>query len=547
MNNRIFLPLFFAFLGVTLLGAVGWRIRAYQRGEVHATINSEERLDPAQAGGQDRRIAGTDAQQAMQTGGGAEVVANRTAVTPAPTPNGTPSRAPMSLREQRFAEALAAAQKASAEQPQKIAVRRPEAAAPVAAPPTKPVEKPGILTRIGNAISNAFNGNSSANAAPQQQPPQQNNPPKHEAKERDQADKPKEKDPTSDTTPPQLQSAMFQPPAIQDGQETTLIVTAIDDLSGIRNISGSVTSPTGKALQGFAAQREAPESSRYLARIAVPKDAEQGVWRINFLSLTDNAGNTTNINGQMAAGAYSFTVTSARSDNTPPTLRAVYVEKRSMSGGEKNTVFVQATDDKSGVAIVSGVFQSPTKSARVGFGCRITGTDQFECDLVAPNPVDCGDWQLEQIQMQDKAQNNITVRSDNPIVAGVKINMLADHCDSTPPVVESIVLDPVEVSNVADSIVTATARVTDDNGVQSVGGSMLGPMPQEKGSQPPHIYFSFQKTDDPQIWIAKITVPKLSAKGTWNVNWLLPQDKSNNNRTYTQADPVLANAKITVR
>jgi len=546
VNNRIFLPLFFALLGVTLLGAVGWRILAYQRGDVHATINSEGRLDPAQADGQDRRIAGTDAQQAMPTDGGAEVVANRTAVTPASVQNGMQSRAPMSLREQRFAEALAAAQKASAEQPQKIAVRRPEAAAPIVAPPTKPVEKPCILTRIGNAISNAFNSNSTANAAPQPQQ-QQNNPPKHDpAKEKDQGDKPKEKDPTSDTTPPQLQSAIFQPPAIQDGQETTLIVTAIDDLSGIRNISGSVASPTGKALQGFAAQRETPDSSRYLARIAVPKDAEQGVWRVNFLSLTDNAGNTTNINGQMAAGAYSFTVTSARPDNTPPTLRAVYVEKRSMSGGEKNTVFVQATDDKSGVAIISGVFQSPAKTARIGFGCRNTGPDQFECDLVAPSPVDCGDWQLEQIQMQDKAQNNITVRSDNPIVAAVKINMLSDHCDNTPPVVENLVLDPQDVSNAADSVVTATATVTDDTGVQSVSGQLAGPMP-DKGGQPPRIFFAFQKTDDPQIWSAKINIPKFAAKGTWTVVWLMPMDKSNNTRTYSQTDPVLANAKITVR
>ena len=42
---------------------------------------------------------------------------------------------------------------------------------------------------------------------------------------------------------------VFQPPAISDGAETMLIVTAQDDLSGIRNVSGSVASPTGKALQ----------------------------------------------------------------------------------------------------------------------------------------------------------------------------------------------------------------------------------------------------------------------------------------------------------
>jgi hypothetical protein len=323
-----------------------------------------------------------------------------------------------------------------------------------------------------------------------------------------------------------------------------LIVTAADDLSGIRNISGSVSSPTGKALQGFAAQHEAPESPRYIARIMVPKDAEQGMWKLNFLSITDNAGNTTNINSTYNA-SYVFSVTSARSDSTPPTLRSVYVEKRSMSGGDKNTVFVTATDDKSGVAIVSGVFQSPAKTARIGFGCRSTGPDQFECDVVPPKNVDCGDWQLEQIQLQDKAQNPVTVRGDNPIVAAVKINVLSDKCDSVAPSVENLVLDPMDVSNTNDSTVTATVTVSDDaSGVASVSGQVAGP-PSDNG-QPPRIYFAFQPTDVPQTWVGKIAIPKFAAKGTWTVVWLQALDKSNNMKTYSQADPVIQNAKITV-
>ena len=92
-----------------------------------------------------------------------------------------------------------------------------------------------------------------------------------------------------------------------------------------------MSSPTGKALQGFAAQRETPDGNRYLARIAVPKDAEQGIWKINFLSLTDNASNTVNINGnQLGAG---FRVISSRPDSTPPALRshAARITRRSRS------------------------------------------------------------------------------------------------------------------------------------------------------------------------------------------------------------------------
>ena len=545
MNNRTFLPLFFVLLAVALVGAVGWRVHEYRQGGVRATINGPAALDSAPVAARDGSSVG--ARQPAVIHEKPELASN-SYTTPATGTTQPATAQKMTLREQRFAEALAAAQKASAEQPpQKIAVSRPEAPPPIVnAPQPKPAEKQGLLARIGNAITNAFSGNSSA-ASPAPQPPQQNNPSQrhdnpHEGDTRDKPEK--AKDPTSDTTAPQLQSLVFQPPAITDGQETTLIVTAVDDLSGIRNISGSVASPTGKALQGFAAQREAPESSRYMARIMVPKDAEQGLWRINFLSITDNAGNTMNINSSYNGG-YGFSVTSARPDSTPPTLRAVYVDKRSMNGGEKNTVFVQATDDKSGVAIVSGVFQSPAKTARIGFGCRATGPETFECDLVPPKSVDCGDWQLEQIQLQDKAQNMATVRGDNPIVSAVKINVLSDKCDSLPPSVESLVLDPVDVSNENDSVVTATATATDDlSGVMSVSGQMVGPV-GDKG-QLPHIYFAFQATDVPRTWVAKVLVPKFAAKGTWSMVWLQTLDKSNNMKTYSQADAVIQNVKITV-
>lgn len=542
MSTRSFLLLFFAALGVVLAAAIGWRIHAYTKGDVRSTINGPV-ADSAPSGMREGRRGNTIAPQDAASADSSTTVAYAAPAAGSVQMAPRAAASGMSIREQRFAEALAAAQKASAEQPQRIVVQRP-APAPAIAPPPKPAEKPGILARIGNAISNAFNGSTSANAAPQ--PPNGPNQGQHTPREKDTPpeQKPRDKDPASDTTPPQLQGIDFQPPVINDGQETSIIITAIDDLSGIRNISGSVASPTGKALQGFAAQREAPESNRYIARIAVPKDAEQGLWHINFLSLTDNASNTTNIN-QAQTGGRGFTVNSSRPDSTPPSLRSVYVDRRAMNGGEKNTVFVQATDDKSGVAIVSGVFQSPAKTARIGFGCRVTAPDSFECDLVPPKSVDCGEWQLEQIQLQDKAQNMATVRGDNPLVSAVKVNIGGDHCDSTPPAVESVTLDPLDVSNAADSTVTVTAIVSDDSsGVASVSGQAAGPAADN--GQPPRVYFAFQVGDSPEKWIGRINMPKFAAKGTWTIVWLQALDKSNNLKTYSANDPVLANAKFAV-
>src|SRR5207247_1529180 len=143
------------------------------------------------------------------------------------------------------------------------------------------------------------------------------------------------KDPNSDTTPPQLISVEFSPPQVQDGEEATVIINAMDDISGIRGISGTISSPSGKALQGFATQREG-DTNRFVATVTIAKNAEQGMWKISFLNMSDNASNSVTLSfaqGTVPASAV-LRVTSSNSDNTPPTLKNVWVDKRAIQGGE---------------------------------------------------------------------------------------------------------------------------------------------------------------------------------------------------------------------
>src|SRR2546428_4739930 len=177
--------------------------------------------------------------------------------------------------------------------------------------------------------------------------------------------KPEAKDPTSDTTPPQLISAEFSPPQVQDGDNVSVIITATDDLSGIRGVSGTISSPTGKALQGFATQREG-DTNRYVGHIAIAKDAEQGLWKISFINMSDNASNSVTLS--YAQGTVPSTavlrVVSSNSDNTPPTLKNIWVDKRAIQGGEKDVIYVEASDDKSGVNLVSAVIYRPMPRRR---------------------------------------------------------------------------------------------------------------------------------------------------------------------------------------
>ena len=353
-------------------------------------------------------------------------------------------------------------------------------------------------------------------------------------------------DPTSDTTPPQLLTAVFNPPQVHDGDDAVIYITATDDISGVRSISGTITSPSSKALQGFSCQ---PDPSgvpgSYVGHMLIPKDAEEGVWRVNFISLSDNASNTANlhINSGGIPPTAVLQVISNAPDNTPPTLQRAWLDRTQMKGADKNIVYLEASDDKSGVKFASGVFLSPGKSARVSFGCTKGDSDtQWTCPFTTPAVIDCGSWQLEQVQLQDGANNMATIRSDNPIVGQVKLTILADSCDSTPPVLQSLSVDPRVVSNQGGTVML-TATVTDDlSGVYGVMAQCVGP------GQGSGAWFPLNSTGaGTNVWSGAFNVPKSAGKGQWRVSFVQVIDKANNLKLYTQNDPALANATFNVQ
>jgi hypothetical protein len=425
------------------------------------------------------------------------------------------------------------------------------AAKPVAQPPA--AAKPSLFSRIVTPIVNAITGGTTSAAAGSGSPGSHTSMQSSSGVGRSGSGSgttgttdttgtaPQDK--SSDTQPPQLVAISFNPPQVHDGEETLLAVQAIDDLSGIRSISGTIVAPSG-AVQGFACQHEL-DGDRYIARITVPKDAAEGVWRVNYLSLIDNASNSATLSsgsGAMPPTA-TFKVVSSRPDSQGPTLKSVWMDKPAIRAGEKNTIFVDADDDKSGVNLVSGVFISPAKHARIGFVCR-PGSGVWQCDLSTPDCLDCGDWTLEQIQLQDKANNMTTIRSDNPAVAAVRLSITGDRCDSTPPTLQALMLDHNSVSNAESSVIVVTATGTDDMcGIMSMSGQATGPA---IAGGAPRLYFSFTPSD-PQTWTGRLVVPQFAAKGVWRISWIQVLDHGHNLKTYSIGDPALAAGAFNVQ
>jgi hypothetical protein len=424
--------------------------------------------------------------------------------------------------------------------------------APPGAPPPPPPQQPApsLLDRMVAPIANAL--------GMRQKPQPQAPPPPVQPRQERAAEKPgtnprnttttdpnvDPNDPDTDVVAPQLMSVAFNPPEIQDGGETILTILANDNLSGVRSVSGVIASPSG-SMQGFACTREG-ETNQFVTRVAVPKDAPSGVWQVKYLTILDNASNSAHLNAAQGALPMTarFTVASADSDASGPQLKAVWLDKPAMRAGDRNVLFVQAEDEKSGVSLVSGVFVSPSRTARIGFGCRLGGTGAWECAVTPPTCLDCGVWKLEQIQLQDKANNMTTFRNDNQVVSAVVLDIAGERCDSAAPVVTQFLLAPTVVSNAEPTVIRVQATAMDDGGCGVASLSGLAVPPGGIGGQ--RRYITFEPSPDGQNFTGKLEIPQFAAKGQWTIAWIQALDKGHNLRAYSANEPVVARATFRV-
>jgi hypothetical protein len=511
-----FLSVFLTLLTVAFAAALMVRVRSYSGGSATQTTRAAtESISP-------RPVGATGAQRTSY-----EPLPNDAAASSSAS-SATSSPATATSRAQRFRELLAMGS------PKPAAAGPPVAAQPQPQLKPAPAKAQSMIAKLMQPIVNALRPSAPAAPVTQTAPPGG----------KSTSGTPDSRDPNSDSVPPQLLSINFDPPQVQDGGDTTLIVMANDDLSGIRGISGTLANPSGKAVQGFAVQREG-DTMRYISRIHIPEKAEEGIWKVTFLTMSDMATNSVTLSA--AQGSLPPTATlkviSSASDSTAPTLRSVWLEREAMRPGEHNTLFVDAVDEKSGIHLVAAVFLSPTKTARFGVGCHKGSNDVWECDIQPSQCLDCGNWTLDQVQLQDNANNFATIRGDNPAVKALHLNISGDSCDSTPPVLQSLALSRTELVMGRDEpVIEVVAQVTDDGcGVGGVSGQIVGP-----GSSSSGTFFSLQPRDG-NTYAGTIRLHANSPHGVWRVQSITVGDKGQNLRTYYANDPLLARASFLLK
>jgi hypothetical protein len=164
--------------------------------------------------------------------------------------------------------------------------------------------------------------------------------------------------------------------------------------------------------------------------------------------------------------------------------------------------------------------------------------------LTPPTCLDCGTWALEQIQLQDKANNMTTFRVDNEIVRGVVLDISGDQCDATAPQVTLLTLDPTVVSNSQATVITVQATMVDEGVCGSASLSAQAIPPGGIGGQRRPV--TFMPSTDGQTFVGRLEIPQFAAKGQWSIAWIQAIDKGLNLRAYSSNDPVVARATFRV-
>jgi hypothetical protein len=311
----------------------------------------------------------------------------------------------------------------------------------------------------------------------------------------------------------------------------------------VNSVSGQATSPSGTAVLPFGCQRSDSEGS-FAGILAIPDSAETGRWYLTYLRVTDNAYNSKiySENAPLLTRSY-FEVLGSDSDNLPPEVTAVYFNPSEVYGGDQVEVTVEAQDDKSGVARISGVLMSPSKHARLSFSCQNEGeANRFYGQLTVPEDAETGHWTLEYLRAEDEAKNAKTFyRSNDPsMFDNAGVHVYTNSSDSQPPTLDNLMIYPTTVAYEETARIVVYAS-DDVSGINRISGRLQSPSGQA------HIPFSCVYDQGSDEYVAELVIPTNAEIGLWRVDYIHMTDNARNQINYVyQTNDLIQRAALEI-
>jgi hypothetical protein len=227
------------------------------------------------------------------------------------------------------------------------------------------------------------------------------------------------------------------------------------------------------------------------------------------------------------------------SDAEPPVVVAVWFDPQQISPGAKLSIYIQATDNLSGVDSISGFVRSPSQTAMLPFGSLRSGSNElFVGSLMIPGHAEMGPWHIISLRLTDRAHNRRDYSQNSPELRHAYFEIVASDSDKVPPEIIAVYAAPTEVDG--GSKVQITVEAGDDkSGVASIHGVLISP------SKNARLSFACSKTDT-NVFDGYVTIPEDAESGDWSFEYVRVEDEARNAKTFYRRDypDVFYNASI---
>jgi hypothetical protein len=255
----------------------------------------------------------------------------------------------------------------------------------------------------------------------------------------------------TDSNPPILKSVTIDKKTINPTETVKIELELEDDLSGVGYVS--INYQIGDINRKIKKHVDVKYNSNTLKweGFVTPNDFQSGVWSIDIIYASDKAGNGVSFlrgdNTLISNGDFMVTDNGMK-DTQPPTLKSVYIDKKTVNPVQKVKLELDIEDNLSGVdrILVSFQFGGSSDIGELFLGEYNHITQKWEVTM-RPNIAQTGAWNLYFISVTDKAGNStVFTRGINALVSNGNF-LVTDQIDLTPPIMllNDIVTDQSEV------------------------------------------------------------------------------------------------------
>ena len=230
------------------------------------------------------------------------------------------------------------------------------------------------------------------------------------------------------------------------------------------------------------------------------------------------------------------------SDGEPPEVIAIRFDPKRVSPMADVSIYVEATDNLSGVTSISGTVKSPSETAVLSFGCQRLGSDgSFVGTLEIPDRAEMGAWYLNSLRVTDKVHNSRSYFQNNGLLRNSYFEIVESDSDNVPPQVTAVYLDPSQVYG-GDRVQVTVEADDDKSGVGRIYGVLISP------SKNARLSFVCRNEPESNIFNGYVSIPEDSESGYWSLQYLRAEDEARNAKTFyrTNYPSIFDNANVYV-